>query len=463
MVLILNIISILYIYILYIRTIPANINEYLLGIQFLIIFVLNTYSFLKKYRKENIICFDTFFAFAFFFSTFQYPFLIKFWPPYIINKYFAISNMVYVSGMCVAMLGYLSYLLGAIIINRSKANNSFTRKYNNNIYRLNPIFQYLTLLLFLIIFIGGGHSILSQYYNPSEDRWGNMGNVIFYLYIVFNISSILQFIKIKSKGINNITDLIKRIDKIYLVNAILVLSFFFISGHRSEFVFLFLPILFLYSLFIKRIKNRDFFLIIFAGLILLSLVGFIRSLEGGLLNLNNLISSLSRLDLSYLFRDLTSANGSIYFFIDYVDNYGITYGKNMLLQFVSFIPFFQSILINVFGLNPVPYSSYIYTTELHGINFSSGQGTHIISDLYYSFGLTGVVILMFALGVSVSYLYGKLYTKNSSNIYILILYCILFGNSIYATRVEYFFIMRTIGFSLIIYWLFNSFIKVIKK
>jgi len=366
--------------------------------------------------------------------------------------------------MCVAMLGYLSYLLGATIVSRSKTNNTFAAQHNTkDVYLLNSIFQYLTLFLFLIIFIGGGHYILSQYYNPSGVRGGNIREFIFYLLVFFNISSILQFIKVKSKGINNTTNFIKSIDKIYFVNAILVLSFFFISGYRTEFVFLFLPILFLYSLFIKRIKNRDFFLIIFAGLILLSLVGFIRSLEGGLLNLNNLISSLSHLDVSYLFTDLTSANGSIYFFIDYVDNHGITHGRNMIFQFFSFIPFFQSILINVFGLNPTPYSSYIYTTELHGIHFSSGLGTHIISDLYYSFGLTGAIIFMFALGVLASYLYGKLYTKNSSNIYILIIYCMLFGNSIFSTRVEYFFIMRTIGFSLIIFWLFNSFIKVIKK
>jgi len=426
--------------------------------------VLNTYFFLKKYRKNNIVCFEIFFAFAFLFSTFQYPFFVKFWPNYIINKFFAIPNIVYVTGMCIAMLGYLSYLLGATIVSRSKTNKTFTLQYNTkDVYLLNSIFQYLILLLFLIIFIGGGHKMLSEYYNPSEDRWGNMGEAIFYLGVFFNISSILQFIKVKSKGINNTTNFIKSIDKIYFVNAILVLSFFFISGYRSEFVFLFLPIFLLYSLFIKRIKNRDLFLIIFTGLIVLSLVGIIRSVEGGLLNIDNFTSSLLHIDISYLFADLTSANGSIFFFVDYVDNYGITYGKNMIFQFFSFIPFFQSILINVFGLNPGLPSSIIYSMELHGINLSSGLGTHIISDLYYSFGLTGVIILMFALGVLVSYIYGKIYIKNSFNIYILIIYCILFGNSIYSCRVEYFFIMRTIGFSLIIFWLFNLFIKAIKK
>jgi hypothetical protein len=126
-------------------------------------------------------------------------------------------------------------------------------------------------------------------------------------------------------------------------------------------------------------------------------------------------------------------------------------GKNVLLPILSVVPFLQSSFMIFFNFTPVPTSSEVFTTTINGVNYTSGLGTHIIGDLYYTFGLPGVVLLMLILGITISLLTNKVLIKGKQSMYSLIALSFLVGNSVYSVRVEYFFILRLISLTLIVF------------
>lgn len=439
----------------------SEINEYSLGTQFMIIFILNMLLYIKIYRRKNIFCFETLFSLTFLLSTFQYPFLMDFWSPYVINRFFTISSELYSEGMCIAMFGYLAFLLGAAFVAKRKTYDKVDIDFDDNAaFKLNSLFQYLTFITFGTMIITGGYKILYHYSSYNIDKWGNTGDLYTYIFIFFNLSSVLQLIKLKAKNVTNIRSFFIKSDNIFKINVLLIVPFFLLTGYRSELLSLILPLLLLYSLLINNIKWKNLFAMIIIGILLINIIKTARELSGGLLNISSIVYSFTQFNnISYLFSDLSSVNGALYFFVDYVNIHSITYGSNILLQVASFVPFLQSVIIEIFGFVPDLPSSLVFSETINISTSFSGLGTHIIGDLYYTFGLGGVIILMFALGWVVSLLYSIIYGKNSLNIYALITLCILFGNSIYFVRVEYFYIVRSIGFSLIIFWFFTLFFK----
>ena len=81
-----------------------------------------------------------------------------------------------------------------------------------------------------------------------------------------------------------------------------------------------------------------------------------------------------------------------------------------------------------------------------------GLGTNIIADIYISFGLFGVILLMFLLGSFISYL--KRHMNN--NIYMFALYIIMISYSIYLVRAEFLFPIRLLVWVLTFIFVHNK-------
>ena len=175
-----------------------------------------------------------------------------------------------------------------------------------------------------------------------------------------------------------------------------------------------------------------FFTILIAGLVVMVVIGMTRS--GG-----DVESNVTTL---YYFRDFNAANASLGFFVDEVSRNGITGGSNYIPQTLSIVPFLQSIVgsfvdFNNFALSSSRYYTGVFDTE-------SGLGTNIIGDIYYTFGLIGVIFIMFIMGRFCSYL------SNRKNKYIFLMYLIFTGNSIFAARVELLYVVRLLTWGCII-------------
>ena len=87
-----------------------------------------------------------------------------------------------------------------------------------------------------------------------------------------------------------------------------------------------------------------------------------------------------------------------------------------------------------------------------------GMGTSLIGDLYYSFGLPGIVVLMFILGYIVSTLFKKIVYGGNYSPYILICIAVLMSQSYFMPRNDYFSFIRLIAFQCLFYYIVSHII-----
>lgn len=70
----------------------------------------------------------------------------------------------------------------------------------------------------------------------------------------------------------------------------------------------------------------------------------------------------------------------------------------MLLQLASIVPFMQSFILLFIPRSSLALSSSTMFTNSFMDSTQGGMGTALIGDIYYTFGVIGVIILMFLLG-----------------------------------------------------------------
>ena len=129
-----------------------------------------------------------------------------------------------------------------------------------------------------------------------------------------------------------------------------------------------------------------------------------------------------------------------------------------LFAAVPRLPVFMANL--VFDSTPRELSSgYIITIEALGPNPTWGLGTNLIADIYMNFGLFGVLIFMFLLGVIIRKLQISVQTK--SNILNLVVYLFLLSFSLYMPRTTYFTPLRFVLWSIIIYLIVKGSVLII--
>lgn len=196
-----------------------------------------------------------------------------------------------------------------------------------------------------------------------------------------------------------------------------------------------------YGIMIKRINSIKVFVLILAGYTFMVYIGLTRSGDvGGDLGKDSLF-------LTFVY-DFVSANGANSFLIDYVDKYGTTGGSNMILQAASIVPFLQSIILLFISKDAfAPNSSKLFTESFMDSS-QGGLGTALIGDIYYSFGIVGVVLLMFLIGLVVNKL-----SRAHNSPYAMSLLIVLAGNALFAPRVEYCYILRSLSFTIIFLYL----------
>lgn len=233
----------------------------------------------------------------------------------------------------------------------------------------------------------------------------------------------------------------KNLPLLFYINSLLFVVPLLISGLRSVALQLLIPLVMTYGIMIKRINSIKVFVLILAGYTFMVYIGLTRSGDvGGDLGKDSLF-------LTFVY-DFVSANGANSFLIDYVDKYGTTGGSNMILQAASIVPFLQSIILLFISKDAfAPNSSKLFTESFMDSS-QGGLGTALIGDIYYSFGIVGVVLLMFLIGLVVNKL-----SRAHNSPYAMSLLIVLAGNALFAPRVEYCYILRSLSFTIIFLYL----------
>jgi len=425
-------------------------NTMFFGWQLMIIYVISAILFQIKYRKESIINPEFFISIIFFFCTFLYYPLLYNSP--INNFIFGLLSYVndedLIKSQSIAVMSFLFYLLGASLINKKKfiVLHTNKEKYSNKIFiEKRMIFHIITSFLIILSMLEGGYKIIYRYKDGDVDL-NEIGVLFSYITIFLLISSILEILYLRQKKSFTLKEIFRNINILYFFNILFMASLYLVSGYRSAVFPILIPLIYLIDIYLKKI-NRIFLIVFF--FIALIIMSFIKDIRKG----NEVSISKENFKLEYIGGDFTSANEAMYFLINYTDRHGSQQGQNALMQMVSFIPFAQSLLINNLGFNPTDNSSVFFTDSI-GVGY--GLGTHVIGDLYYTFGFLGSLFWMFILGVFTNFLYIKVVRNNSIKIWEITVYLLILGNSIMFSRVEFFFLVRNIGFSIIILWLFEK-------
>lgn len=404
-----------------------------------ILFLIMNICYLYKYRRDQLICFEFLFAITFFLCSFLTPYIY----PLLDNfqgRIFVATNYNTFRVYCIAFIGYCAYMFGLCYIKDINQNRTSAIWYRYSFNNASCQYSNILCFIFIVLFyLTGGSRLITLYSDLASDlnqRYGAWGEYMVYAMYAYTLSIVINFSKI-GPYTTSLMAFFKNLPFLFYINSLLLVVPLLISGLRSSALQLLIPLIMMYGISIKRISSIKVIALVLAGYIFMVFIGLTRSEgTGGDLGQDSLF-------LTFVY-DFVSANGANSFLINYADTYGITGGSNMILQFLSIIPLLQSIILFFFSKDTFAPNSSKFFTDSFMDSTQGGLGTALIGDIYYTFGLIGIIILMFLIGLLVNKL-----SRAHNSPYAMSLLIVLSGNALFAPRVEYCYILRSLSFIII--------------
>lgn len=393
-----------------------------------VLFIL-IYLFIK--RKKNYLDFDCLFFVSYFFVTLYYPAFMYPTDPYRYVFYelgFDKDVMSFSSGL--ALLGISAYIMGALMIT-DKFKRSKVEKKNNRL-KIKTTWIFVTAIVLVVLFIatGGYMKLFNEYVGGGAEDIsdGGIGSYFYVFFPAFLFAGIIaEFRNLKIENEKKIN--FSSINKIGIAITCIVFILFIATGSRTIPIQLVLLIMGLYTLLYKPFGLFKFTATVVGGFTILALVGFLRSKynEGKEFHVEDATM------------DLIINNRNSFLAIERVQNFGINYGESMLSPILAPVPFAQSLVISIFGLDEDQMrSALVFTKDTFGFVSTWGLGTNILADVYISFGILGITIFFAAFG----FFANTAMKRGVHSISYLVLYGILISYAVYMSRAEYFFFVR---------------------
>lgn len=432
----------LYLVSLLLYAVTPNVYSYEINALAGILLVISIVLYFKIKRVSNIFCFDTLFLLAFCITFFVYPiFLYPINPKYFALLSYPFNEDVITRATVLSLVGANSYMFGNLMFKQKNVYQQPIASFSKKIPDL-KIFVLLLYVSFAAFVALGGITYYKDLYQGNEN---NSSTLFGYFNIIVRscviISIAIQFIRLKKTDCKVSNNRISKSLFLFIaLYSVLILS----TGARGAILNVWLVLIWSYTYYIRHLKLLQFVALIFAGALVLSLVGLYR---GGF--------SVEGFRFWDLFMDLIINNRNTFVAIDYVDRNGVTYGESMLGVVLRAVPFFSGIVHNLFDLDPnKTVSSMILTVETLGEDPDFGLGTSIIADLYLAFGTVGVIFFMYVLGYFIRYLE---YRIQNYHIYSILIYATLISYSVFMVRGEFFFSLSQIVICSLIYYLSSRF------
>lgn len=391
--------------------------------------------FLRAKKKKNYFDFDVIFIFTFFFVMFFYPVFMFESDPL---KYFAFqyefNENVISRATALSLLGMQSYFLGSISF-RENLDVTFSEIKSYNYITGLTIISAISFLLFIGT---GGYASLKGAYSGDTVQTSGLGSYFRAFTTPFLYCAIaLQFNYLYRSNKKKLEK--KRINKVLILYTLFFSVLMLMSGSRANTLQVILMCGALYTMYYKNIGFIRFIPLMIIGVLGMFALNIARG--GGEIS-----------GFADIVMDLIINNRNTYVAVDYVDVNGVTFGKTMFSVVLAPFPFMQKIIFSIFNINVSDASSSALMTKISlGGESELGLGTNIIADLYMSFGMIGVVVLMFLLGRYIA----KFLFMAKTNIYALIAYSVMISYSVYIVRAEFFFAGRDLIWSIFFFFCFN--------
>jgi len=384
-----------------------------------VVMAISNIVYFKTKKKRNYLDFDTIFILIFclmgFSTTFFYGNTILFRALFL-GTGVPVSDLFINRGNLLMLIGLLGYMVGSLSV-REELKENIIRVHGV----INTIFISMFSVFFMVLFIAfGGLSYFRNVYIGGNDM--ERGMIHHVLLLVICATIVLIATELYNKKILPSY----KIGKFPVFATVIFVLLLLSVGNRTAASMIFVPFFCIYAMFFYNLSFRKFVLFMLLGVFTMWIVQNMRADVD--IGLSHPI---------FLVLDLTIPARQTYTALEYVNDNGYTFGRSMLLGIVGVIPFLASFVTR--GRDAEQFGSAevltIYSFEKNNLpELGIGLGTTIIADIYLSFGLFGVILLMFLLGRLIS----KLLLRSLSLSYnALIVLAAMLANCIFMVRASY--------------------------
>ncbi len=239
------------------------------------------------------------------------------------------------------------------------------------------------------------------------------------------------------------------------VTVLLYLCVVVLSGDRGPIISYSLLYLAAYYFTTKRkLALRNGIILLFGGATLIAILGIARQ-QGSSLSFGEKLKIAFesedhlRLEDSFLpqTQELAGSAKPLHHAIDYIpERHDYLYGRFQFQQISAAIPFFSIINNFIFQDNSKKYagSASFVTWIFQGDHPTYGNGTSVIADFYFDFGLFGVVLGMFMFGYLMRFAEMEMYTRVLPNLFSTVFFIVYITAAVYIARSSFFFEFRSV-------------------
>lgn len=417
----------------------------------MLIYVMTFLYLLRIKKKRNYFDFENIFLVSCFFIYFSYPcFVYPINPQMFFMFDFAFNHDIITKSTSLALLGLECFILGSVYV-----YTKYGEKYNcENITIFKTKKLIFILFLFFIVFFATTYEF---FLSSSSYEGENLPGVSVYISVIY-LSLLTNCIVLEFRNlyVSKKENVSYSISKWLIFIALFTVLAYLHSGGRSVPIYIVFSILTCYSIYYKPFGIKRFLISLMVGASVLSFIGMTRSVS-----LDENTDFRGDNPILKMTMDLVINARTLYVCVDYVQNNGIFYGKTMLVTFLSFIPFSQRILLALDIIDTSEASSGMFFTALDFSKESTfGVGSNIIADIFLSLGLFGVIVLMFILGYFQMLCQYFFYRKNMKWV---LCYVVLISYSLYMSRGEYFYPLKHIFWTILVFLIVYSLKKNINK
>lgn len=436
---------------LFIPDFKGQINKSLLSI-YLVIFVIAVTSHLLSQKDKNWFRLDVLFLIGFAIVHFQWSLMLfnGVQPVYIKYIHYVSNYINY--GTWLSILSILMWMLGY---------NWFPLKLKKQveyIVNYNRLFWFVSICFILFLMLAGKNFLSGGVYKgQGGDAAGAGISVYFQLLLQIGILALTTMVVVKYKALyeNSIILWLKQIDKRYFILAFSYILIFLSTGDRGASIQISMTFLVLFGALVRPISLKEFFIIIFIGAIIMTLIGLGRSSSS---NENILLAGADKAKFSSNYDvtiELADSARTLYSALNNVPNHhDYFYGELWIAKFLAVVPMSQNIYMQLSNTKEYELGSAGYITYLRfGTHPRSGEGTSLIGDIYLNFGVLGDLLFMFLLGLFMKKLQNKLNTQE--NLYWIVAAGIFASLTFYMSRSNLFVTLRPVLWGIILVYLFT--------
>ena len=254
----------------------------------------------------------------------------------------------------------------------------------------------------------------------------------------------------------------------FLISVVLYIALRLVSGDRGPVMYT--SLLFFYSYLLvskKRIRLGIVMLFVLIGAFGMTLLNSVR----GYRNPNeNFIEKVSRgfsdmederevKSISPFSYELSKSVNCNFIAVHDIDE-NITeykFGLYNLCEILSAVPVMNRITTSLFNLDLYRTATSEYVTiSFFGKNYLFGLGTTVITDFYLDFGLLGIIIGMFVVGVVYRRVDENLVYGSIPSFFAMVFFLKYASMSVYIPRASFSFVLCRVLYIMIFYYVFNS-------